>query len=314
MNYYPKILNRIKRMPILEKVVLVFILLLMVSFFYNLDRYKEGYTEKKKIVRKIGNEVYDGYYADIYDKITYSFLKNEYEINQIIKNLHPSKSIILDVGCGTGHHVRLLKDKGIKTVIGVDNSKSMISKAKKNYPKENFKLCKNINSLEFNRAIFTHITCLYFTIYYIDDKNKFFKNCYYWLKPGGFLIIHMVDPLRFDPVVPNGKPLKINYDKKDRITRSKADFEDFEYRSNFILDENINLDNRYLNKRNVIFKETINDKNNNKTTINEHEMFFMSQQSILNIAKSIGFYLQSVNEMAEIGYEHNFLYTLGKPN
>ena len=62
----------------------------------------------------------------------------------------------------------------------------------------------------------------------------------------------MVDPLRFDPVVPNGKPFKVNYDKKERITRSKANFTDFDYRSNFILDDNINLDNRYLNKRNAI--------------------------------------------------------------
>ena len=314
MKYYSKIFNKIKRQPILEKIVVVFMLLLILCLLYNLDRYKEGYTENKEIIKKVGNKVYDGYYADIYDAITFSSLKNEYEINHIVKNKYKSKSIILDVGCGTGHHVKLLKDKGVQSVIGVDNSKAMISKAKKNYPEENFKLCKNINTLEFNRATFTHITCLYFTIYYIDDKKKFFENCFYWLKPGGFLIIHMVDPLRFDPVIPNGKPLKVNYDKEERITRSKANFKDFEYRSNFILDENINLDNRYLNKRNAIFRETINDKNNNKTTINEHEMFFMSQQTILNVAKSIGFYLQSVNEMVEIGYENNFLYTLVKPN
>ena len=314
INYSKKILNKIKRIPILEKFVIVFILLLLICFFSNLDRFKEGYEERKQIIKKTGGKVYDGYYADIYDKITYNSLKNEYEINQIIKNEYTTESIILDVGCGTGHHVNIFKLKGAKDVIGVDNSKSMIKKAKKNYPNNKYMLCKNINTLEFDRAKFTHITCLYFTIYYIDDKKKFFQNCFYWLKPGGFLIIHMVDPLHFDPVVPNGKPLKMKYDKQDRITRSKAEFKDFDYRSDFILDENINLDNKYLTKKNAIFKETINDKINNKTIINEHHMFFISQNSILNIAKSVGFYLRSINEMIEISYENNFLYTLVKPN
>ena len=74
MKYYSKIFNKIKRQPILEKIVVVFMLLLILCLVYNLDRYKEGYTENKEIIKKVGNKVYDGYYADIYDAITFNFL------------------------------------------------------------------------------------------------------------------------------------------------------------------------------------------------------------------------------------------------
>ena len=49
----------------------------------------------------------------------------------------------------------------------------MIKKAKSNFPKLNFKECDTIKSLEFNPDQFTHITCLYFTIYYIKEKMCF---------------------------------------------------------------------------------------------------------------------------------------------
>ena len=42
-----------------------------------------------------------------------------------------------------------------------------------------------------------HVTCLYFTIYYIKDKENF-SNCFYWLKPGGVLLLHLVDVNKFD--------------------------------------------------------------------------------------------------------------------
>ena len=57
--------------------------------------------------------------------------------------------------------------------------------------------------MEFPADTFTHITCLYFTIYYIKDKRLFFENCFKWLKPHGVLVIHLVNMNKFDPILPS---------------------------------------------------------------------------------------------------------------
>ena len=48
---------------------------------------------------------------------------------------------------------------------------------------------------------FSTITCFYFTIYYIKDKNTFLQNCYNWLMPGGYLVLHLVNRDKFDPIL-----------------------------------------------------------------------------------------------------------------
>ena len=66
---------------------------------------------------KEGDAVYDDFYADIYDYLVYSGIKNDYEVGTIINNSNPSEtSVIADIGCGTGHHVANLTAKKGKTV------------------------------------------------------------------------------------------------------------------------------------------------------------------------------------------------------
>ena len=73
------------------------------------------------------------------------------------------------------------------------------------------------------KVVFTDITCFYFTIYYlIKDKNAFLSNCYHWLKPGGKLIMHLVEKM-FDPILPVANPLVMvspqRYAKKKNNTQ-----------------------------------------------------------------------------------------------
>ena len=63
--------------------------------------------------------------------------------------------------------------------------------------------------MHFDQEAFSHITCLYFTIYYIKDKKRFFKNCFDWLMPTGHLAIHLVNRDKFDPIIEAGNPLHI---------------------------------------------------------------------------------------------------------
>ena len=210
-------------------VVVLFILLLLVIT----NKYKptkENFIQKKKFEMKVGSDIYDKFYASIYNDLVYDKVKNEYEVGEIINATHPTnQSLILDIGSGTGQHVAALNDAGYPTV-GLDLSPSMVGIAKKKYPNLKFKQGSALEFMLYPADSFTHILCLYFTIYYIKDKSRFIKNCFDWLKPGGYFILHLVNRDKFDPILNTADPLQLvsaqRYAKK-RITNSLIKFNDF---------------------------------------------------------------------------------------
>ena len=158
---------------------------------------------------KEDSDIYDRFYANVYDELLFSKVKNDFEVGELKNRTAPSEeSIVLDVGSGTGHHVSSLIANGFQA-IGIDKSSAMIQKAKKTYPNLDFRQADALVASTFSASTFTHITCFYFTIYYMQNKKQFFENCIYWLKPGGYLALHLVDREKFDPILPAGDPFKI---------------------------------------------------------------------------------------------------------
>ena len=304
MNIISK-LNKISCLEIILFVLLISLLIVILN-----RNNKEGFIdEKADFVRHTDSDVYDDFYANVYDKILHNDTKNNFEIENIFTNPSPN-NLVLDIGCGTGHHVKLLSDLKIKA-LGVDNSSSMIKKCKSNFPGLNFKVSNILNTMEFPENTFSHILCLYFTIYYFKDKRQFLENCYQWLRPNGVLVIHLVNVNKFDPIVPSAT----DFDKESkRPTKSLIDFDKFNYKANFIHDKNMNFNTISLQQPNVIFKEQFKFNDKKKTRINEHKLYMSSQQSILAAARDIGFILQSQIEMKNIEYDYNYLYTLQKPS
>jgi hypothetical protein len=148
---------------------------------------------------------------------------------------------------------------------------------------------------------------MYFTIYYVEDKSRFFRNAMNWLMPGGYLVIHLVDRDLFDPILPPANPLVIFSPQryaKDRITKSRVKFDKFSYTANFELDNKTNL---------AKFKEKF-EFNDGKVKKQEHKMYMPSQNEIITIAQEMGFILQGVIDLISIGYEYNNLYIFVKPN
>lgn len=288
----------------------IIILLILVSFFNNSSSIsnQEGFIQNETFVQKTGNNVYDDFYADIYDYLVYSDIKNEYEIGQIVNKTSPTTtSIILDVGSGTGHHVGELNKQNLE-VVGVDISEAMVKKAKDNYPKASFKQGNALDKSLFNPNSFTHIMSMYFTIYYMENKSKFFKNCYYWLKPGGYLIIHLVNKDLFDPILPPGNPLIMVSPQryaKNRITTTKVKFTDFSYESDFKMENGSDK---------AIFTEKFKNNKNNQTRKNEHVLYMDSQESILTQAQESGFLLEAQADLIKSQYEYQYLYFLIKPS
>ena len=267
---------------------------------------KEGYTQNDAFLFKRDTEIYDDFYADIYDLLVFNNLKDDYEIGQIKNKIVPNaKNVILDVGCGTGHHVDKLSKYDLN-VIGVDISPSMISKAKSNYPNYNFIIGDVLDNYSFKNSQFTHIVCLYFTIYYFEDKMKFFNNCMDWLMPGGTLIVHVVNREKFDPILPPGNPLYIVSPQKyskERITTTKINFNEFVYSSNFELEPEKDL---------AIFHEKFKF-NDGKVRKQEHKLYMNSENDIINMAQDAGFLVQGKVDLVNCAYEYQYLYILVKP-
>ena len=291
--------------------IIVFIILLMILImvFKNLKSNRvEGFEQNDQFLFKSGPEVYDDFYANIYDYLVFNNLKDEYEVGEIMnKTGASSQSVILDVGCGTGHHVAELSGRSID-VIGIDISPSMIKKAKENYPDYKFQVADATNSQIFSADMFTHILCMYFTIYYIQDKSQFFQNCYNWLMPGGYLIVHLVDREKFDPILPPGNPLMFVSPQKyanKRITNTKVKFSDFAYNADFDLDEQNNI---------AKFTEKFKNDKDGKVRKQEQLMYMPDINEIINDAQSTGFIVEGKIDLLHCQYEYQYLYIFTKPN
>jgi SAM-dependent methyltransferase len=293
--------------------ILIFIslLLIIIVFFKYINNNNpnkvEGFQQEQEFLFKKGPEIYDDFYADVYDFLVFNELKNDYEVGMIINQNTPNtKTVVLDVGCGTGHHVAKMAQNNNLEVIGIDISPSMVKKAKANYPNLNFQLADVLNRDVFQNNMFTHILCLYFTIYYIEDKNKFFNNAIDWLKPGGYLFVHLVDRYKFDPILPPGNPLYIVSPQKyakERITKTKVNFNEFIYNSNFKLNESADI---------AIFDEKFKF-NNGKVRKQEHILYMTNISDIINIAQDAGFLIQAKIDLIKVAYEYQYVYVFLKP-
>ena len=312
MNFMKSFSNIYNKLSNFGKILLFITILLILAFFFKyinsiVDLKKEGYQQNDNFVFIKGDDVYDDFYSAIYDKLVFNNLKNDYEIEKIMNETKPNNdSVILDIGCGTGHHVNKLSKYNLN-IIGIDSSQSMINTAKNNYPECKFMIGNAMNLNQFNNNTFTHILCLYFTIYYFKNKDQFFNNCFQWLSPGGYLVIHVVDREKFDPILPPGNPLYIVSPQKyakERITKTKITFDEFVYDSNFNFDKNNDI---------AVFEEKINFKNG-KTRKQEQILYMEDSDSILQKANNAGFILEKQINLVECAYENQYLYIFIKPS
>jgi len=301
----------ITRMSSWGKIVLVLIIFLFFSYVLmhaNRENLVEGFTQREKFISKEGVDLYDSFYSSIYDELVYDNIKNNYELGELVKTtkMNPKQSMVLDVGSGTGHHVHKLTEMGFNAQ-GIDVSKEMINKSKSNYPKLAFKQADALDTMIFNPESFTHINCLYFTIYYIKNKMSFFENCFKWLKPGGYLNIHLVNRDNFNPIINAADPLVLVSPQKfakNRITNSIVKFNNFQYKADF----------KFLPEKNLsYFEETFKDDKSGNVRKNNHVFYMDTQKEILALAKSCGFILESKIDMVYCKYEYQYVYILYKP-
>ena len=136
----------------------------------------------------------------------------------------------------------------------------------------------------------------------------FFTNCMKWLKPGGYLIVHLVDRDLFDPILPPGNPLLyVSPQKyaKERITKTYVKFNDFSYNADFQLDQQNNI---------AKFVEKFKNDSDGKIRKNEHIMYMPSLNEITDEAQAAGFIINAMIDLVQCQYEYQYLYVFMKPN
>ena len=131
---------------------------------------------------------YSKYYDQIYLKMK-DYEKEANFIKSVIERLENKNSeTLLDVGCGTGEHLKYLSLDF--QCVGIDVNKEMIEIARKKAPIVKFKVANMINfSLEEE---FDVIICLFSSIGYVENFSNLVKtveNFYKHLNDEGLVIV-----------------------------------------------------------------------------------------------------------------------------
>jgi SAM-dependent methyltransferase len=281
------------------------------DYYYSKEKAAAEHFDNKPIAKfKDCTEVekiYDRFYCDIYDELFYSKYKNQFEILQLRENVfnkwkdtdNPIK--ILDLGSGTGHHVDLLNQYSYDTV-GLDKSQHMINISKKNYPLYEFKLGDFMEKANFEPLSFTHVTCFFYTVYYIDEVEVLFQNVNSWLKHNGVFCIHLVDKQKFDPVLEKSSSLipLYNPQKHERKTHTSLVFNNFQYEGDWLLDK---MPCQFVE----LFK--FKDKSNRR---NYHTLNMYPMKKYVKAANKTGFKLVQTIDLGIVNHPYNYLFCFKK--
>ncbi len=262
----------------------------------------EGFEQEKNYIIKQNNEIYDDFYAEIYDNLNNTKERTINDLNKIIGLTQPDEnSSFLDVGSGTGHFLNSLNQMGLYAE-GIDISKEMVNQSKLKFPNISNK-CGDANiGFNYKNGEFTHITCLYFTIYHLKDKYSFFKNCYYWLKRNGYLIIHLVNKNKFNTITPVANPVFFEnpqiYSNK-RIEKTEINFIDFSYKKKYDFSKN---------DFEVISKEQFKDYLTGNIRENELTLYMEPIDDIVKIAQMCGFIAKGYTKIDNDQYQYIFIF------
>ena len=305
MSFLPDFENKTLFMVLFILAFVVALIYLYKTLSKDINPYKEGFVQMQKFILKQDADAYDEFYAHIYDKIHLPENRCRNELKLILEATSADEtSVFLDVGSGTGETLKTLNDVGARC-FGIDKSEAMVKTAKNKCLSEvSIKNADVLDAMNYDRQTFSHILCLYHTIYEIENKAKFFQNCRYWLKNGGVLVVHLVDKGKFNTVMPAAHPYMIDNPQKyvsERITKSSVNFIDFEYDSKYdIKDGPVST-----------IMETFTDAATQKIRQNERRLFMESEDVILKTALNNGFSLYGKINLEPVNSdEHQSLYLL----
>lgn len=254
----------------------------------------------------LGNShLFDDFYSRVYDMIVDGGVRQKAEVMMTLnyaKSVRPEVKAIsaLDIGCGTGGDVALIKAEGVGKAVGLDESAAMIATARRKYPRGDYRVGAAENAGQFAAGEFNLITMYYFTYYYLKDPDAVFRNIYNWLEPGGILVIHLVNREKFDPILEAASPFvafSVQKYTKERVTRSRVAFDKFSYEADFSLEGD-----------NADFREEFRFKKDGKVRQQTHNLRMPRMETVVARAEANGFTYKQYLDMTGVGYEYQYLF------
>jgi len=271
------------------------------------DRGREGFSGKTETI----TDFYDSVYAEVYNALWHSSKTvNEFEQVTIQEALLAGKQKgslkILDIACGTGFHACLFKKLGVDYT-GLDSSEAMLSQARKGCPNQKFQKGDATVATTYGQKSFSGALLLGFAIYELNPKIVL-DNAFAWIEPGGSMLVHVVDPDKFDPLLDLASPFaafslqKYSY---ERQTKSEIYFDEFKYTGEF---------RKKMNEEEATFSEMFTFFNPGDVKYREqvHKWNMPSLESIIEIMKSAGFRVSEKIDLVSVGKEYQYLFLLTK--
>lgn len=288
---------------------LALITLIIVMYYISLwDRGREGFEDGKTDTVA---DFYDEVYADVYNALWHSSKTvNEFEQVTIQEALLAGKQKnslkILDIACGTGFHSCFFKKLGVEYT-GIDLSEAMLAQARKACPNQQFQKGDVTVATTFGQKSFSSGLLLGFAIYELNPKIVL-DNAFSWIEPGGSLLVHLVEPDKFDPLLDLASPFaafslqKYSY---ERQTKSEIYFDQFKYSGEF---------HKKLNEPDATFKEMFTYYNPTTAKYREqvHKWYMPSLEEMIEIIKSAGFRVSEKIDLVSVGKEYQYLFLLTK--
>lgn len=296
-------------------------------FLESRERVKEGFAsssakaeaithardESKGMVKWIDNkDLYDTFYASVYDQLTQGSTRTQAEVGLMLhewtKRGDDVKGFeVFDAGCGTGIAVATFAKMNVKRAVGLDNSAEMLKQCEVNLARSTL-TDEDKKHIEWRKGDlidpsacaggeFTHACLLYFTVYYFADKETLFRNMFFWVKPGGRMVVHVVNKHKFDPMLESSAPwlgFSLQKYSDKRITKSEVAFNKFKYSGEFDLQDPL-----------AEFRETFRFKDG-KVRRQKHTFRMEDMNVIVGYAKAAGWDYIGNTDLTPIAFEYAF--------
>jgi ubiquinone/menaquinone biosynthesis C-methylase UbiE len=251
--------------------------------------------------------IYDDFYAKIYNMLFNSPEKTSFERvsmrEMMFDTFSKPETKILDVCCGTSAHAKTMTEDGYDFV-GMDVSEPMLKIARRDCPSARFYKADAKDASSFPPKSFSHALLLHFSIYQFPNPKIVIDNIYQWLKPEGYLVVHLVNPEKFDPVLDASSPFpafSIQKYNKQRVTESDIYFNNFKYKAKFV---------KAPDEEEALFEETFTfskDDAQPKYRENKHHLYMPSVNAMIDLIRSSGFSLIESIDMTQAGYEYQYI-------
>ena len=287
--------------------------------FTNINTGAISDSEESKMIWYENDDLFDEFYASVYDNLTQLGGRYAQEITLIIhqwkKTAETDTMEILDCGCGTGIAATYFAKQGVKSVIGLDKSKAMLRRARNvtliaaNLPteqRESVTFLEGDMGMEstFAPGQFSHAAVLFFTIYYSNDPVGLFRNLFNWVRPGGQIAIEVVNKYKFDPILEASSPfvgLSVQKYSKERVTKSKVEFDKFSYEAEFDLQDPA-----------AEFRETFRFPD--KSIRRQRHTFSMRDiNDFVHLASSAGWTYNGYIDLISAGFEYAYILMFTHP-